>query len=377
MQKNTLIIAIILSSFISGLFGAYVLQMLHPAWESGNPASIHKTVTSVDIKDLESNITKNVEKASPSVVSIVIKKDLAIYRNDPFGFFGQQVGTVSKEVWGGSGFFITKDGKIITNKHVVSDPNAEYVVITNDGKEYEAKVLALDPLSDLAVIQIKGTENFTPLTFINDSSEVKIGQFVIAVGNALAEFQNSVSFGVISGKNRSVNASGESLSNLLQTDAAINPGNSGGPLINLNNEVIGINTAVSADAQWIGFAQPLTQKRINYILDSLTKYGEIKRPLVGVNYILLNQTNSNQLGLKVTEWAYVPEEKWSILAGSSAEKAWLQWGDTIVKVDGVKISQDTDLWTLLQSKIPGDTIQLDIIKKDGKKETLKLTLGSA
>ncbi len=154
MNKNALIVAIIFASFISGIFGAYTLLILLPDRLSHSQETLNKQVTNIDIKDLESNVTKGVEKVSPSVVSIVIKKDLGIYRSDPLGFFRQQVGTVSRQIGWWTWFFITRDGKIITNKHVVADSNAEYVVITSDEKEHEAKILALDPLSDLAVIQI-------------------------------------------------------------------------------------------------------------------------------------------------------------------------------------------------------------------------------
>jgi serine protease Do len=160
-----------------------------------------------------------------------------VYRSDPWGFFEQPTGTVRRQVGGGSGFFVRKDGTILTNKHVVSDPNAEYTIILSDGTEYRAKVLGLDPVNDLAVIQIDANEKkeeFIPLPIIADTQEVQIGQFVIAVGNALAEFQNSVALGIVSGKDRSIEAEGTQLTGLLQTDAAINPGNSGGPLLNLS-----------------------------------------------------------------------------------------------------------------------------------------------
>ncbi len=377
MNKNVLIITIIFASFISGIFGAYTLQLLLPSGRKWENQIINRQTTSLNIKDLESNITAGVEQVSPSVVSIVIKKDLAIFRGDPLGFFRQQVWTVSKKVGWGTGFFITRDGKIITNKHVVMDPNAEYVVITNDGKEHEAKVLALDPLSDLAIIQISSQNQYSPLKLVNDSWSIKIGEFVIAVWNALSEFQNSVSFGVVSGKNRSIETGWESLNWLIQTDAAINPGNSGGPLINLNNEVIGINTAISAEAQWIWFALQLNQKRIDYMLNSLQKYGEIKRPFVWVNYTLLTPPIAQKYNLSRQEWAYIIDEEGSIIKWSSAEKAGLKGWDIILEVDEIKINTQNDLWALIQNKIPGDSIELTVQRKNGKIETLTLELGSA
>lgn len=376
MNKNTLIIAIMLASFLSWLFGAYTIQILTADRWTSSQEVVNKQVTNIDIKDLESNVTKSVEKISPSVVSIIIKKDLAIFRSDPLGFFRQQVGTISRQVGWWTWFFITRDGKIITNKHVVADPNAEYIVITSDGKEHEAKILALDPLSDLAIIQIDSKNIYQPLKLVGESDKIKIWQFVIAIWNALAQFQNSVSFWVISGKNRSIDAQWEALNWLLQTDAAINPGNSWWPLVNLGGEVVGINSAISAEAQGIGFSIQLTQKRVDYMLDSLQKYWVIKRPLVWVNYVIITPEISQKYNIKANEWAYIPEGKWGIVEWSSASRAWLQWGDIITKVDGVTLNAQSDLWSLIQNRIPWDTIKLEVIKKNGQVENVDLVLWS-
>ena len=170
---------------------------------------------------------------------------------------------------------------------MIYDTQALYTIITNEGKEYDAEVVATDPINDLAVIKVIGedTATFPPLTFIDSSEDIKLGSFAIAIGNALAEFQNSISLGIISGKGRSIEASGEKLTGLIQTDAAINPGNSGGPLINLDGKVIGINTAIAYDSTGIGFAIGLTQEKIDYILRSIENSGTIKRPFIGINYI--------------------------------------------------------------------------------------------
>ena len=380
MNRNVLITLIIFSSFLSGIFGASLLNFL--GWNNSDQnkvlnQEIKKTIRNIDISDLESTITQSVKDIAPSVVSIIIKKDLSVFRWDPWGFFRQQIWTVSKKVGWWTGFFITRDGKIITNKHVVSDPNAEYVVVTSDGKEHESKILALDPLSDLAIIQIIWKNDIKALDFIDDSSRIELWEFVIAIGNALAEFQNSVSFWIISGKNRSIEAPGESLNGLLQTDAAINPGNSGWPLLDLDNKVIGINTAISAEAQGIGFAIPITKKRIDYMLNSIEKYGEIKRPLVGINYQILNEKIAWNLWISVSEWAYINEKEWSILQWSSAEKAGLVGGDIILKVDDTKITESISLGSLLQNKIPWEVIRLEVLRKNGLTETLELTLGSS
>jgi serine protease Do len=229
-----------------------------------------KTIT---ISELENQITNIVQNISPSVVNIVINKDLTIYRNDPFNFFYQPVWNISRKVWGGTWFFITKDGVIITNKHVVEDTNADYTVVLSDGKEYRAIILWLVPNNDIAIIKIDLDEGIFPLKFIDayewEKSDIKIWQFAIATWYALAKFQNSVSFWIISWVNRSIQSDWYQLSGLLQTDAAINQWNSGWPLINLEWKVMWINTAILWKESWIWFAIPLSQKYIDQLIKSI------------------------------------------------------------------------------------------------------------
>ena len=230
----------------------------------------------------EQMIVGAVKKVSPAVVSIIVTKDLPVLEqipgspfeeffgpdNDFFQFFSpfdfqipqyRQKGTQKKEVGGGSGFIVSKDGLILTNKHVVSDENAEYTVLTNEGEKIPAKVLARDPFQDIAILKVEKTS--LPTVVLGDSDQLDIGQTVIAIGNALGEFRNTVSVGVISGLKRNVTASGggvsEEIENVIQTDAAINPGNSGGPLLNLRGEVIGVNVAMASGAENIGFSLPI------------------------------------------------------------------------------------------------------------------------
>lgn len=368
MNNKILAIGIIFFSFVSGIFGSYIFSQFNspqPAQLKQN-GEIIKNGKNISITDLQNEITQIVENVSPSVVNIVINKDLTIYRNDPFNFFRQPVWSVNQKVGWWTGFFITSDGIILTNKHVISDTDAQYTVILKNWEEYSAKVLAVDPLSDLAVIKINSQNTFQPVEFIQqyewENSEIKIWQFAIAIWNALAEFQNSVALWVISGSNRSIEAQWEKLSGLLQTDAAINPGNSGGPLVNLNGEVMWINTAISGNAQWIWFSIPLSTKKIDYILESVEKYWEIKKPFIGINYVLLNQAWAKQLWVEYDYWAYILDEENAIVEWSSAQKSWIKPGDIILKVNNTKITQNNDLASFIQNRIPGETLELEMYR---------------
>jgi serine protease Do len=372
MKNNILIPLIIFFSFLSGILGNMFLSFLSSGKLIENETT--KTIIKSDIKSLENNITEIAKEVSPSVVNIIIKKDLVVYRSDPYGFFQQKIGSVRQKIGWGTGFFITKDGEILTNKHVVSDETAEYTVITNIWKEYDAKVLALDPLTDLAVIKIQSEESFIPLEFVKDSRELNPWEFVVAIGNALAEFQNSVSLWVISGLWRTIKAENETLAWLIQTDTAINPWNSGWPLINLNKKVVGINTAILDGAEGIGFAIGLSQKKIDFMLESIKKYGEIKRPLIGINYTLITPNIAQELWIQESYGAYVLNQENSVLAGTSAEKAGIQGGDIILEVDGIKINSQNTLESQIQNKIPWEKIQLTVKDKNGKIKNISITL---
>ena len=230
--------------------------------------------------DYEDKIISAVKSASPAVVAITVSKNVPIIEQCPYNpfsnlppefqqFFGRDIqfyqpcqkGTKLQEVGGGSGFIISNDGLILTNKHVVSDTAAEYTVFTNDGKKYPAKILARDPNIDIAVMKIDAIN--LPKVKLGNSDSIQVGQAAIAIGNALGEFRNTVSVGIVSGLSRDITASGggvsESITGVIQTDASINLGNSGGPLLNLRGEVIGVNTAMVQGAQNIGFSIPINQ----------------------------------------------------------------------------------------------------------------------
>lgn len=334
----------------------------------------------------EEQLINVVKKASPAVVSITVTKNVPIieqyyvnpFGNDPFfqQFFGKefqipqyrQKGIEKKEVGGGSGFIISTSGLILTNKHVVSDTQAEYTVFTNDGKKYSARVLARDPVQDLAVLKI-GAEELKTL-ILADSDNIEVGQIAIAIGNALGEFRNTVNVGVISGIGRSITASGggisETLQNVIQTDASINPGNSGGPLLNLKGEVIGINTAVASGAQSIGFAIPINQAKRD-INDAITK-GKIVTPYLGVRYLTITSALQDEKKLPFDYGALISKGtggESAVVSGSPADKAGIKEGDIILEFGGKLIDKEHQLASLVLLYSVGDTISLKIWR-DGK-----------
>jgi serine protease Do len=337
-----------------------------------------------------------VEQSSPAVVSIVATKDIPVIEKffvDPFAedplfrqFFGgdsgfripqfRQKGTQTQEVSFGTGFIVSPDGLIITNKHVVADTVADYTVLLSDGSKKPAKVLARDPMQDLAVLKIEGS-GFVYLR-LGDSSKVKIGQTVIAIGNALGEFRNTVSVGVVSGLERAILASGaatgpEMLQELIQTDAAINLGNSGGPLLNLRGEVVGINTAMAQGAENIGFSIPVS-KAVR-ALDSVKKFGKIITPFLGVRYIAITKDLAEAQKVARDYGALLKsvDGESAVTAGSPAETAGLKEGDIVLEFNGTRINQEHSLAPLIQNQSVGDTITLKVFR-DGKEIEVKVTL---
>ncbi len=350
------------------------------------------------IVEYEKVITDIVEKSSPAVVSIIISKKVPVFEKyyiNPFEEFDippefreffefqipqfRQKGTEKKEVGAGTGFVISPDGLIATNKHVVFDKDAEYTVYFNDGRKYNAKVVALHPTDDLALIKINARN--LPYLKLGDSDKIKLGQTVIAIGNALGEFQNTVSVGVISGVKRNIVASDEQgkierLEGLIQTDAAINPGNSGGPLINLRGEVIGINTAIARGAENIGFAIPVNRLK-NMIYDLTTK-GKIEVPFLGIRYLIITEDVKKKFNLPFDYGVYVysddPKNP-AVIPNSPAEKAGIKEKDIILEIDGNKINLQNTLAEQIRSKKVGDEVTLKIWR-DGQIIYLKVKLGS-
>jgi S1-C subfamily serine protease len=319
----------------------------------------------------ESVVIEVAERVSPSVVTVSIQTPRRrILEFDPFSGFRSRIeGGKPQDI--GTGFVVSSDGLIVTNKHVVADTNSSYKVITKDGKEYEVKNISRDPSNDLAVLKIDAS-GLKPVE-LGDSDSLKVGQFVIAIGTALGEFRHTVTTGVISGLGRGIEAGNpfegyvERLDDVIQTDAAINPGNSGGPLLNSAGQVIGVNVAVASGAQNIGFALP-----VNVLKDALKTFSQTgsfaSRPFLGVEYQMI----SKQAAIlnEVPQGALVL----NIVSGSPAEKAGIQEEDIIVKIDGEEIKEEGNgLVEIISKKKPGQEVELEIWR-NGETIKLKATL---
>lgn len=414
LNKRQFFSLLFLTSLITGMCTAVVVVALYERAAPPLTTTVQRIVERGDAKDkapLPEEEAKNLEAAafardalisdialrtSNSVVSVVATKDVPILEqyfinptpNDDFlnqflpGINFQvpqlrQKGTEKKQVSAGTGFFVSADGYILTNRHVVEDTDASYTVVMNSGKKLSAKVLARDPLKDIAVLKVDGS-GFPALT-LGDSDTIRLGHTAIAIGNALGEFQNTVSMGIISGLRRTLTASGsqsgpEELSGVIQTDAAINPGNSGGPLLNLRGEVIGLNTAIAEGAQSIGFAIPVNQ--IKKTLKDVQTSGRVIYPFLGVRHIPVTPAVKESYKLTVDQGALIlkgAKGEAGVTPGSPADKAGLKEGDVIVALGGVKITEDTSLIGELQKHQVGEKVSVDIIR-DGKPMTLSIVL---
>lgn len=327
----------------------------------------------------ESQIVKTIKKVLPAVVSITISKYLTIFENpfrpNPFGFeefFAVPKGKKKVKVGGGSGFIVDKSGIILTNRHVVIDPQAEYVVVLNDKRKFKAKVLARDQINDIAIIKIN--EENLPVLELGDSSNLELGQTAIAIGNTLGNFENTVSAGVVSGLSRKIKAidileqKTQSLKGLIQTDAAINPGNSGGPLINTQGKVIGINAAMVFGAENVGFTIPVNAAKKD--LDDLKKYGKLRQPFLGLRYIPISKKLQEDYNLPVNYGALVISEEIpggeAVVPGGPAEKAGVKEADIILGIKNKKITLKNSLQDILQEFKVGDKIELKVLRGKGE-----------
>jgi len=334
----------------------------------------------------KSPIVAIAKRVCPSVITIIISKDLP--KIDGFFLFpyaGQELvmpkmnnKKEKTKIGGGSGFIISPDGYVLTCSHVVGDPEADYTVIIGPEHKYPAKVLAKDPLVDIAILKI--TNKKFPYLELGNSDKIELGEQVLAIGNPLGEFEDTLSAGIVSGLSRKITAYGSqsskatNLKGLIQTDAAINPGNSGGPLVNMEGEVIGINTAMIAGAQNIGFAIP-----VNYakkILEEVKKYGKIKRPFLGVRYVILNKELSQHNKLPVDYGALVVRERLgesAIIKGSPVDKAGLKEYDIILELNEEKITEENPITDIIQKFKINEEIRLKIIR-EGKEINIKAKL---
>jgi len=391
-----------IAGFYTGTLSAGNLSFLNNPLVVKNNSPVAK---SADLQE-QNSIVAAVKKASPAVVSVVISKNVPQYYgnvpnfspneffnlNFPFGFQFQvpnlnptpapnsnQAPTQKQVVGGGSGFVISStEGLILTNKHVVADTQADYTVVTNDGEKLPAKVLARDPFNDIAVLKVDKTG--LPEVTLGDSDQLQIGQTVIAIGNALGEYRNTVTRGIVSGIGRNVvagDASGasESLENIIQTDAAINPGNSGGPLLNLAGQVIGINSAINQSGQLIGFSIPINQAKKD--ISNVKQYGKIVQAYLGVRYVIINDTIAKTNKLSVNYGALIvrgqSQDELAIVPGGPADKAGLVENDIILAVNGKKINETNTLSKAIQNFKPGDVITLKVSHK-GQEKIVKVTL---
>ncbi len=380
--RNSLIILAVILLFIGSVISTGRLgfnwQTLNSYLRlpSSNGASVATPLDRLKVVSEENVIVDAVDKVSASVVTVGISQTRSSGGSfefnpfDPFSPFRQSPGRTEQiEQDIGSGFVISADGLIVTNKHVVSVPDAKYRVITKDDKSYDVVKIYRDPDNDLAIVKI----NASGLTLIEmgDSDKIKVGQMAIAIGTALGEFRNTVTVGVISGVGRGITAGGpfdgsaEKLDNVIQTDAAINPGNSGGPLLNSSGQVIGVNTAVSSAGQSIGFALP-----INVVKDAVNNFnttGQFNRPFLGVEYRMI----SRQMAVlnEIPEGAYIM----NVVEGSPADKGGVQAEDIIIKISGEKVTTTNDLAKIIGKKKVGESIPL-IVWRDGEEKSVTVAL---
>jgi len=327
-------------------------------------------------------ITEVIRKIMPAVVSIVISKSLEEIEKElpaellPLMPFGTPNLGIPEEkidargmvqIGGGSGFTVDPNGIILTNKHVISESKAEYTVVTTNGKKYPAEIAARDPIDDIAIIKIKAAG--LPVAKLGDSNNLELGEEVLAIGNALGLFKNTVSKGIISGLSRAIAAKPDpkepiqELRGLIQTDAAINPGNSGGPLVNLKGEVIGINAAIVFGAQNLGFAIPINAAKRDF--SDLKKYGRVRRPLLGLRYVTIDDILQEKMNLPVNYGAIVAGKgphREAVIPRTPAAKAGFKLKDIILECNGEKLTQERTIQDFLEELAVGDVLKMKVLR---------------
>jgi len=334
---------------------------------SGNIDSV--TADDLSLDDQEATI-RAIKKVMPAVVSIIVYDQEEIVTVEP-STGKQEIKTQRAQKGSGTGFLISPDGLIITNKHVVSsasEENGEYRIILNNGKQYYAQLIGKDPLKDLTVLKIFDKD--LPYVQLGDSDQLQVGQTVIAIGNALGRYQNSVTKGIISGLGRSLEATDntgntEVLDNVIQTDAEINIGNSGGPLVDLTGRVAGINVATDQGGSSLGFAITINDART--VIKSVRELGYIVRPILGVRYVMITPQLAYDNNLSRDSGALIihPENgDPGVVPGLSADKAGLVEGDIIFEINAIKLEGINTLFSVIQKYKPGDRIGLKVQRGD-------------
>ena len=360
----TVIIVILLIAAVGLGVGYWYVATNH---SPVTPATVVKDDGNLNSTSTEDAITRVVEKVSPSVVSIVTNTT----QRTIFGAAEKQAA--------GTGIIVSKDGYILTNNHVVASATKVQVVMTDGTIFDDVEVVGSEPQNDVAYLKVRGAKDLTPAE-LGDSSTLRVGQQVVAIGNALGQYQNTVSSGIISGKGRPISAqseqggSTESLTDLLQTDAAINPGNSGGPLLNYSGQVVGINTAVASDAEGIGFAIPVNATKGT--LKSVLAGKGVERSYIGLRYVEITAAVAKEYELPVRQGAYIygSSSGAAVATGGPAAKAGLKEKDIITKINGKSVGTAGGVATLIGEYTPGDTIEVTYLR-DGKEKTAKVTLG--
>lgn len=340
-------------------------QQQSPAASTSRSSLEATTDGNATITDEESTIANVAEKVSPSVVSIMTETQSR-------SFYGP-----TTSAGAGTGVIISEDGYVMTNNHVVESV-ANIAVVDNNGQQYtDVEFIGRDPLNDIAFLKITSDTKFKPAT-LGNSSTIRIGQQVIAIGNALGQYSHSVTSGIVSGVGRPIQAAAsdgttESLTDLIQTDASINPGNSGGPLVNAAGQVIGINTAIVEDANGIGFAIPINSTK--GVLAGVLQTGKVSRSYLGINFIPITPAVANQYKLDRKEGAYVfAEGRSAIASGSPASKSDLRQGDIITKINDESLGKQGSLSSVIGQYRPNDTVTVTYVR-DGQERTTTITLG--
>jgi len=364
-----IVIAVFAFCVVLAIAGLRVYSLLaqHSASVTPRPTVAHDG--NAIITQNEADISNVVAKVSPSVVSVLTQSQGTT----------DMMGATSTQDGAGTGIIVGQNGYILTNKHVIDGANAVSVVLA-DGTRYDnVTVVGSDPLNDIAFLKIPNVNNL-PVAELGDSTSIRVGESVIAIGNSLGQYQNTVTSGIISGTGRPISAQEgnavENLSDLIQTDAAINPGNSGGPLLNLQGQVIGINTAVAADAQGIGFSIPIGATK--GILKSVLQGGSVQRAYLGVNYMAITADVAKQYQLPTNQGAYVysgSDGTSAVIGGSPADQAGIKNKDIITKVGNISVGSSGSVSTLIGEYAPGDTVNLTVLR-GGQTVTIKVTLAA-